>query len=47
VTARSPNLIGDKLWFQDNSKVVLKQENTRNLPVKETPRLKFGAKLVE
>ena len=49
VTARSPNLImiGDKLWFQDNSKVVLKQENSRNLPVKETPRLKFGAKLVE
>jgi hypothetical protein len=49
VTARSPNLgmIGDKLWFQDNSKVVLKQENNRNLPVKETPRLKFGAKLVE
>lgn len=49
VTARSPNLImvGDKLWFQDNSKVVLKQENTRNLPVRETPRLKLGAKLVE
>ena len=49
VTARSPNLImiGDKLWFQDNSKVVLKQENARNLPVKETPRVKFGAKLVE
>ena len=49
VTARSPNLImiGDKLWFQDNSKVVLKQENNRNLPVKETPRLRFGAKLVE
>jgi hypothetical protein len=49
VTARSPNLImvGDKLWFQDNSKVVVKQENARGLPVKETPRLKFGAKLVE
>lgn len=49
VTGRSPNLImvGDKVWFQDNSKVVLKQENTRNLPVKETPRLKLGAKLVE
>jgi hypothetical protein len=49
VTARSPNLImvGDKLWFQDNSKVVVKQENVRGLPVKETPRLKFGAKLVE
>jgi Flp pilus assembly protein TadG len=47
VTARSPNLImiGDKVWFQDNSKVVLKQENTRNLPVKESPRLKLGAKL--
>ena len=49
VTARSPNLImvGDKLWFQDNSKVVVKQENVRGLLVKETPRLKFGAKLVE
>jgi hypothetical protein len=49
VTARSPNLImvGDKLWFQDNSKVVFKQENSRGLPVKDTPRLKTGAKLVE
>jgi Flp pilus assembly protein TadG len=48
VTGKSPNLImiGDKLWFQDNSKVVLTQANTRNLPVKETPRLRYGAKLV-
>jgi Flp pilus assembly protein TadG len=42
VTGRSPNVImvGDKLWFQDNSKVVLGEVNTRNLPVKDTPRLK-------
>jgi hypothetical protein len=39
-------MIGDKLWFQDNGKVVLSQVNTRNLPVKETPRLRYGAKLV-
>jgi len=49
VKGKSPNLImvGDKIWFQDNSKIELTQVNTRGLPVKETPRLRYGAVMVQ
>lgn len=49
VKGKSPDMImiGDKIWFQDNSVIELTQVNTRGLPMKETPRLKMGAVMVK
>ena len=38
VNANSPSvaMLGDKLWFQDNSTVTITQSNPRGLPIKNT-----------
>ena len=49
VEGNSPNVImvGKKLQFQDNSRITLNQANSRNLAVAETPKMKYGAVLIE
>ncbi len=49
VEVNSPSIamIGDKLWFQDNSVITVTQENPRNIAVADAPRLEAGARLVE
>jgi hypothetical protein len=48
VNGNSPSVVmlGDKLWFQDNSTITLTQSNPRNLPVKNLSQ-KVGAALIQ
>jgi Flp pilus assembly protein TadG len=48
VTGNSPSVVmlGDKLWFQDNSTITLTQSNPRNLPVKNLSQ-RVGAALIQ
>lgn len=48
IDGKSPNYlaIAKKLWFQDNTKTVLTQVNTRGLDVPASVPLQYGARLV-
>jgi Flp pilus assembly protein TadG len=48
VNGNSPtaSMVGDKLWFQDNSTITLTQSNPRSLPVKDLSQ-RVGAVLIQ
>lgn len=49
VTGRSPNYvaIAKKLWFQDNTRVEFRQENSRGLNVEASVGIEHGARLIK